>query len=257
MTIKSLLCTLCKCDTSCIDAVFSSFYGGREMHSVFALSDFRKRIPKMDSLSKRIPKMDWWPRDAFRIRIIRFSKTDSLSKRIPNMDWTSKRIPKTDSLSKRIPNMDWTSKRIPKMDSPAKRIPNMDWTSKRIPKMDSPAKRIPNMDWTSKRIPKMGKSPSKRIPTWIGRQNRIDVQNGFAVKTNYGGRARDAFRASDFRKSRRNACHLQNRIIANTECTPRIAKHWFCVAFTSQYDFIVIPIKRWMKFTNDNDYLSI
>ena len=81
-------------------------YGGREMHSVFALSNFRKRIPKMDSLSKRIPKMDWWPRDAFRIRIIRFSKTDSLSKRIPKMD----------SPSKRIPNMDWTSKRIPKMD---------------------------------------------------------------------------------------------------------------------------------------------
>ena len=51
-------------------------YGGREMHSVFALSDFRKRIPKMD----------WWPRDAFRIRIIRFSKTDSLSKRILKMD---------------------------------------------------------------------------------------------------------------------------------------------------------------------------
>ena len=82
------------------------YYGGREMHSVFALSDFRKRIPKMDSLSKRIPKMDWWPRDAFRIRIIRFSKTDSLSKRIPKMD----------SPSKRIPNMDWTSKLIPKMD---------------------------------------------------------------------------------------------------------------------------------------------
>ena len=61
-------------------------YGGREMHSVFALSDFRKRIPKIDSLSKRIPKMDWWPRDAFRIRIIRFSKTDSLSKRILKMD---------------------------------------------------------------------------------------------------------------------------------------------------------------------------
>ena len=59
------------------------------MHSVFALSDFRKRIPKMDSLSKRIPKMDWWPRDAFRIRIIRFSKTDSLSKLIPKMDWAS------------------------------------------------------------------------------------------------------------------------------------------------------------------------
>ena len=64
----------------------SPTYGGREMHSVFALSDFRKRIPKIDSLSKRIPKMDWWPRDAFRIRIIRFSKTDSLSKRILKMD---------------------------------------------------------------------------------------------------------------------------------------------------------------------------
>ena len=64
----------------------NQLYGGREMHSVFALSDFRKRIPKIDSLSKRIPKMDWWPRDAFRIRIIRFSKTDSLSKRILKMD---------------------------------------------------------------------------------------------------------------------------------------------------------------------------
>ena len=58
------------------------------MHSVFALSDFRKRIPKIDSLSKRIPKngLVAWPRDAFRIRIIRFSKTDSLSKRILKMD---------------------------------------------------------------------------------------------------------------------------------------------------------------------------
>ena len=27
------------------------WYGGREMHSNFALSDFRKRIPKIDSLS--------------------------------------------------------------------------------------------------------------------------------------------------------------------------------------------------------------
>ena len=80
----------------------SPTYGGREMHSVFALSDFRKRIPKIDSLSKRIPKMDWWPRDAFRIRIIRFPKTDSLSKRILKMDSLWNRIHKMDSPSKRL-----------------------------------------------------------------------------------------------------------------------------------------------------------
>ena len=68
----------------------------RELHYVFALSYFQKRIRKIDSLWKRIRKID------------------SLWKRIRKMDSLSKRIRKMDSLWKRIRKM---SKRIRKMDS--------------------------------------------------------------------------------------------------------------------------------------------
>ena len=126
----------------------SPTYGGREMHSVFALSDFRKRIPKIDSLSKRIPKMDWWPRDAFRIRIPIFEngfavKTDSqngfengFAQYSPNVPSGSSALAKPkDRLVGRGPHsQNWLAKKTIKNGFAVNRIHKMDSPSKRLTK---------------------------------------------------------------------------------------------------------------------------